>query len=154
MEKTLKQQQIKTQVVNGKKKIWDLVRKKWLVYTPEEVVRQSIICFLQDQKKIPLSFVEVETGFSSKQYSTNQRTDIIVRDNYLQCWLVVECKSPDVQIDYSHEEQLLSYISHYKPLFAMLSNGKETFYWQKKINKYTSVEFMPNYSSTTKHLND
>ena len=83
-------------VVDGQKHIWDALRQKWLVLTPEEWVRQHVI-----------NYMLTECGFLPQQIITEypvningmaQRADIVAVDCNAQPYIVVECKEPGVKI--------------------------------------------------------
>ena len=59
----------------GRKFILDQTRRKFVVLTPEEWVRQNFIRYLNEDKKYPLQLMSVELGFSL--YKVNKRSDIL-----------------------------------------------------------------------------
>ncbi|HAR19681.1 MAG TPA: type I restriction endonuclease subunit R, partial [Cytophagales bacterium] len=81
---------------NGKPTIWDFVRKKWLILTPEEYIRQSFLHYLMQHLHYPASLLSVERGLEVLRLS--KRTDIVVYDNAGQPHILVECKAPQIKI--------------------------------------------------------
>jgi type I restriction and modification enzyme subunit R-like protein len=81
---------------NGQLRIFDPARKKYVVLTPEEWVRQHLIHYLNKDKGYPLGLMMVEKEFKYNKLS--KRADIIVCDRTGAPLLMVECKSPDVEI--------------------------------------------------------
>src|SRR5690606_41190461 len=75
-------------------KIWilDGIRKKYIVLTPEEWVRQHFIHYLINEKKYPRSLMRIEGGL--RYNALQKRSDIVVYDVKGLPWLVVECKAP------------------------------------------------------------
>ena len=76
--------------------IFDVIRKKFLVLTPEEWVRQHVVQFLIQEKKYPLSHINVE-----KQITLNglkKRYDVVVFKPNGELHILVECKAPEVSI--------------------------------------------------------
>ena len=61
---------------NGKKEVYDPIRKKYVLLTPEEQVRQFVIEFLMEQCDVPAGYISVETGL--KVYGNFCRTDLRV----------------------------------------------------------------------------
>ena len=61
---------------NGSNEIFDQIRKKWLVLTPEEWVRQNIITFLTIRKNVPSPLISVEKEL--KLGELKKRYDIVV----------------------------------------------------------------------------
>ena len=57
---SLKTQKNKT----GKIEVYDIVRKKYVILQPEELVRQLVIHYLIAEKKAPLSKMRVEKGLT------------------------------------------------------------------------------------------
>lgn len=107
--------------------VWDSLRKKNLVLTPEEWVRQHLFYFLKDELHYPLGSFAVEGGF--RLMGKLQRTDILVYKN-AQAALLVECKAPSVKIKQETFDQALRYNLHYKVPYLLISNGLE-HYWAK-----------------------
>ena len=76
--------------------IFDIIRKKWLVLTPEEWVRQHCIQFLLKIKNVPLGFLQVERKLVIN--NTEKRYDLVVFKPDLSIALLVECKAPKVKL--------------------------------------------------------
>ena len=84
-------------VENKKTKIFDAIRKKFLVLTPEEWVRQHVIQFLIEEKGFPKSLIAVEQGL--KLNGLQKRADILVYSKIGHPLFMVECKAPQIKID-------------------------------------------------------
>ena len=80
----------------NKSYIFDPVRKKWLILTPEEWVRQHCIQFLLKIKKVPIGFIQVEKKISFNNLV--KRYDLIVFKPDQSIYLLIECKSPYVKL--------------------------------------------------------
>ena len=105
--------------------VWCIVRKKDLVCTPEEWVRQHLIHFLINEKNIPL-------GLLASEYSLNynglvKRADIVVFDRSGQPNMLIECKAPEVLISEKTFYQMAQYNSQLNAEYFMLSNGLHHF---------------------------
>ena len=74
--------------------IFDEIRKKFVILTPEEWVRQHVVSFLVNEKKIAKSHIAVEKKISLN--GVTKRYDIAVFYPNGELYLLVECKSPDV----------------------------------------------------------
>ena len=70
----LPSQNIRTKVINSKKYIFDIVRKKNLLLTPEEWVRQNIVHHLIYNLNYPKSLIKTES--SLKYNNLDKRSDI------------------------------------------------------------------------------
>ena len=98
-----------------------LVRKKSVVLTPEEWVRQHLISFLFHQRNVPIGLVSVEK--SIKVNGMTRRFDILVSDNSGQPSLLVECKAPEIAVNQEVFYQIAQYNSHIKAKYFLMSNG-------------------------------
>jgi hypothetical protein len=101
--------------------IFDEVRKKWLVLSPEEWVRQHLIHFLIKQKKYPASLISIEKEIILNELK--RRYDIVVYNKQLVPIIVIECKAPYIELDQSVVEQALRYNLIIKASYLMISNG-------------------------------
>lgn len=109
----------------GKPEVWDMLRKKWLNFSPEEHVRQALLHYLVYQCAYPPGLIAVERQIS---YGTlKKRFDIVVFSQDRKPWLLAECKSPDVPITDATLRQLLQYHHTLPCPFWVLSNGHEHF---------------------------
>ena len=82
--------------MDGKLYFFNPFRKKYLLLTPEEWVRQHFVQFLINQYQYPKSLIKLESGLQYNQLS--KRSDILVCDRYGKVFLLVDCKSYDVAI--------------------------------------------------------
>lgn len=111
----------KVKKADGKVLIFDMLRKKYVVLTPEEWVRQHLIHYMVDYLKYPKSLIRIETGHT---YNTlNKRCDITVFDRSGDAWLLAECKSPDQAINQATLRQASVYNLTVKAPYVVLSNG-------------------------------
>ncbi|MGZ4086926.1 MAG: type I restriction enzyme HsdR N-terminal domain-containing protein [Bacteroidia bacterium] len=97
------------------------MRKKWLVLSPEEWVRQHLINFLKVYKGVPSSLISVEKEINLN--GTRKRYDVVVYNSLMQPVLLVECKSPDVALTSATAEQALRYNLILGVKYLLLSNG-------------------------------
>ena len=104
-----------------KSEIFDPVRKIWVIKTPEEEVRQKFILYLLNVKKIPLSHISVEHGVLIN--GTMKRYDIVVFDENLKPYLVVECKAPEIKLTQKVLDQAGRYNSALRAPFICITNG-------------------------------
>lgn len=106
---------------NGKKEVYDPIRKKYVLLTPEEQVRQFVIEFLMEQCDVPAGYISVETGL--KVYGNFCRTDLRVYNKRQEPVLLIECKQPAVELDAEVLEQAMRYHLAGKERFVLLTNG-------------------------------
>ena len=107
---------------NGtQQEVFDPVRQKWVVLTPEERVRQVFILYLLNVKGFPLSHLSVEHAVTVN--GMTQRYDLVVFDDELQPYMVVECKAPHVKLTQQVVEQVGRYNSILKAPLLCVTNG-------------------------------
>lgn len=126
MEKlNLPQFAFRTKTENGKKYIFDSIRKKFVVLTPEEWVRQNFIEFLKKTKKYPESLMAVE-----KQIKVNEqqrRFDLLIYLRNGQPHLIAEFKAPNVKITQETFDQVVRYNMALHVERVVVSNGMQHF---------------------------
>jgi len=115
----------KLRTVGQSKQIFDALRRKYVALTPEEWVRQHFISFLITDKKYPASYISVERGL--KINTLQKRTDIVVHDRSGKPWMIVECKSPDVEISEETFYQAGRYNIGLQVSYLVLTNGLSHF---------------------------
>ena len=106
--------------------IFDEVRKKFVVLTPEEWVRQNCLKFLVHELNYPLSLINVEKQI--KVHETSKRYDIVVFNSDGSIHLVVECKAPTVEINQETFDQIARYNFALDASYLMVSNGLHHYY--------------------------
>jgi hypothetical protein len=116
--------QLNIKTEENTRKVWDIVRKKWIVLTPEEYVRQALLHYFTNTMQYPVGLIAVEKQV--KYGSLIKRYDIIVHNRQQQPWLLVECKAPEITIGQSTVQQLLQYHSQIPCPYWLLSNGIES----------------------------
>lgn len=125
--------------------LFDEIRKKTLLITPEEWVRQHFIQYLTLQKKYPKSLVQLEGGL--KLNGQSKRSDILVFNSLGEKVLLVECKAPSVKITQKVFDQIARYnLVHRVPLLAV-TNGLQHFYCRINLEekKYFFLDNLPDY---------
>ena len=117
--------------------IFDNLRKKYFVLTPEEWVRQHFVQFLIDEKKYPVSLIALE-----KQLTINnrkKRTDILVFNADGNPDIIVECKAPQIKITQATFDQIARYNLKLKANYLIVTNGLEHFYCRMDFEKETYI---------------
>lgn len=106
--------------------IFDEIRKKYVMLTPEEWVRQHVVHFLIVVKKYPRSYINVEKIV--KINDMNKRYDVVVFDPKGTIFLLVECKEPQVEITQDVFDQIARYNSSLNAQLLMVTNGLNHYY--------------------------
>ena len=107
--------------------IFDKIRKKWIILTPEEWVRQNFISYILD-KNYPKSLINCEKVFYINKVS--KRYDIVVYDSSGNVEILVECKSYDVNLIKEHFDQVMRYNLELKSKYVIVTNGLRHFYFE------------------------
>ena len=102
-------------------KIYDMIRRKYVVLTPEEWVRQHIIHYLINDKHYPAGLTAVEHLVVINQL--RQRADVVIYDRNRKPLLIVECKAPSVPLTAGVFEQALRYNMVLGVRIVVVSNG-------------------------------
>ncbi len=126
--------------------IFDGIRKKFVVLTPEEWVRQHVVQFLLQEKKYPLSHINVEKQI--KLNGLRKRYDVVVYNPNGQLHLLVECKAPEISISQATFDQIARYNFKLNATYLMVTNGLSHFYCQTdpKAEKYQFMKEIPDFS--------
>ena len=125
--------------------VFDEIRKKFVVLTPEEWVRLHVVQFLLKEKYYPKSLINVEKQL--KLNNTMKRYDVVTFNNDGSIFLIVECKSPSVQITQATFDQIARYNLALKAEYLMVSNGLEHYFCQMdfEAGRYVFLKEIPNY---------
>jgi Type I restriction enzyme R protein N terminus (HSDR_N) len=121
----LPEYQFKLRQNGTQKEIFDAFRKKYVVLTPEEWVRQNILQFLVKEREFPASLIAVEIGL--KYNKLQKRADILVYDKQGAPYLLVECKAPEVKITQETFHQIARYNMTFKVKYLVVTNGLNHF---------------------------
>ncbi len=114
-----------------KKLVYDPVRRRYVHLSPEELVRQAVLCFLMDEKGVPRSRIAVE-----KQILVNgqkKRFDLLIFDHAAQPLMIVEVKSFQVRIDQSTADQVGWYNFKLQAPFLLITNGEQSFAFEAEF---------------------
>lgn len=111
----------RTQQVGEKTHIFDIVRQKYVVNTPEEWVRQHVIHFLIQERNFPKGLIAVEKGLTLNQ--RKKRFDLAVWNKKGQPCFLVECKAPKVKITQKTLEQIAQYNMVLRVPYLLVTNG-------------------------------
>lgn len=125
--------------------VFDEIRKKFVVLTPEEWVRLHVVQFLLTEKKYPKSLINVEKQL--KLNNTTKRYDVVIFNNDGTIFLIVECKAPSVAISQDTFDQIARYNHALKSEYLMVTNGLEHYFCQMDFEneRYVFLKDIPDY---------
>lgn len=139
----LKDLNLKTKIIDGSTYVFDLTRKKYLLLTPEERVRQLFIHYLINQLGYSKNHIRTEIGV--KYHSLQKRSDILVFDRENQPYLLVECKAESVAVNQETVEQASRYNQVFKAPYLCVTNGIKTYCFQIDFenNRFLQLNEVP-----------
>ena len=114
---------LKIRESGSRKEVFDPVRQKWVVMTPEEHVRQVFILYLLNVKQLPLSHLSVEHAVTVN--GMTQRYDLVVFGDDLSPWMMVECKRPQVKLTQKVADQAARYNAVLRAPLVCVTNSLE-----------------------------
>jgi hypothetical protein len=125
--------------------IFDEIRKKFIILTPEEWVRQHVVQNLLQENLYPKSFINVEKLIKVNDLS--KRYDIIVYQPNGEIFLLVECKAPSVNITQNTFDQIARYNLVLKAKYLMVTNGLNHYFCQMDFEKekYIFLKELPEF---------
>jgi Type I restriction enzyme R protein N terminus (HSDR_N) len=131
----------------NKVSIFDEIRKKFIILTPEEWVRQHMVRFLLEEKKYPKSLINIEKVL--KINGLRKRYDVVVYNPDGSIFLLIECKSPVIKISQTTFDQIAQYNMTLKSQFLMLTNGLNHYFCQMDFEneKYIFLKELPNFGN-------
>lgn len=127
----------------NKEFIFDALRKKWLLLTPEEWVRQNFVQYLINIKNYPATIIAIEKEIQLGELK--KRFDVVIYDSNHQPWMMIECKAAEIKLDESVLQQILRYNISMPVPFIIITNGNLTYGWQKKDNDLHLIEELPDW---------
>lgn len=140
-------QWFKTEEREGRTYVFDPLRRRQVVLTPEEEVRQRVLYLLVEQLGVPAGLLAVE--YSMKVNGLDKRADAVVFGMDGRPLMVVECKASTVKIDNAVLEQAVRYHAVLKPGYLLLSNGAITYCFKVEGQSLRSLDHIPDFAEMT-----
>ena len=138
IELNIPAQNIEVKNINSKNYVFDVTRKKHLILTPEEWVRQNLISYFINNLIYPKGLIKTES--SLKYNNLKKRSDILIYNKDMSHFMIVECKSFKIKINKSHLNQSALYNKIYRSKYIMISNGLDhivcEYDWDNKSFKF------------------
>ncbi len=128
-----------------KKLIFDGFRRRWVMLTPEEWVRQNFARYLTEEKHFPTSLVAIERSLRMNQ--RDFRTDIVLFSKSGNPLVVVECKAPEVKISQQVFDQIARYNLDLRVNYLIVTNGLVHYCccFDQSALSYTFLPEIPDY---------
>ncbi|WP_026709131.1 type I restriction enzyme HsdR N-terminal domain-containing protein [Flavobacterium frigidarium] len=136
----------------NKVSIFDEIRKKFIILTPEEWVRQHVILYLLKEMKYPKSMINVEKVL--KVNDLRKRYDGVVFNPDGSIFLLIECKAPEIKIGQLTFDQIARYNVTLKADYLMVTNGLNHYFCQMDYEneKYHFLKELPLYGTPSNIL--
>jgi len=134
--------EFKLKKIDNKTFIFDFIRKKYILLTPEEWVRQHVLNFLII-KNIPSTHIAIEKKILVNKL--NKRFDVLIYNNSGKVLMLIECKSPSVKLTQNVFDQISIYNMKLDSKYCMVTNGLDHIYFivDQLSKKYTFVKDFP-----------
>ncbi len=129
----------------GKVLIFDIIRKKYIVLTPEEWVRQHFIHYLINHLNYPKALFRIEGSLTFNKLQ--KRSDIVIHDREGKPWMLVECKAPNIKLTQKAFNQVAVYNMTIGARFVAVTNGMVQYCFEPShrgnVNHLTSFPEFP-----------
>jgi type I site-specific restriction endonuclease len=137
-----------------KKYIFDEIRRRFVLLTPEEWVRQHVVKYLVQTKSFPQMLMAVEKGFSHNRRM--QRYDILVYDRIGDPLMIVECKAPTVEINQNAFDQAGRYNLKHRAPYMLITNGRKHYCCRMNLKnkEYKFLPEIPEYNDMLSAVSD
>ncbi len=127
----------------GQTFVYDLLRQKWVVLTPEEWVRQHFVNYLTVHRGFPSTMMANEVGL--RLNGTQRRCDTVIYTRSLRPLCIVEYKRPSVEITRTVFDQIARYNSVLGSPYLSVSNGMRHFCCRFNGDGYEFLREIPTY---------
>jgi len=127
--------------------IFDIIRKKFVVVTPEEIVRQHLVHFLIEDRQFPKALINLEKVIRFNKMI--RRFDLMVYDAEVQPLLIAECKAPNIPITQETFEQVATYNLVLQAPYVFVTNGLQHFCCNIDLKKrqFKYIADIPEYAA-------
>lgn len=129
-------------------KIYDVVRGKWVAFTPEEFVRQRFCEWLINDKGYSKFLMANEIGLVVNKRS--RRCDTVIFNHKREPYIIIEYKAPHVKISQSTFDQIVRYNSVLKAKYLVVTNGVSMYCCEMDYigNTYRYLPEIPDFQKT------
>jgi hypothetical protein len=124
-----------------KEMLFDPLRKKWVLLTPEEWVRQNFVQYLLQVKNYPATLIAMEKKI--KLGELTKRFDILVYDHEHRPWMMIECKAREIRLDPKVLDQVLRYNISVPVSYLVVTNGNDSYGWERANGDLNLIGELP-----------
>ena len=130
-------------IIKNKKHIFCLIRRKWMLLTPEEKVRQFTLQLLINEYHFPQKYISVEKTITVNELS--KRYDIVVFNQLLQPKILIECKEETIELNEKTLRQIATYNLKLSVPFLVVTNGIHSFYFKIENDTSSQIFVLPKF---------
>ena len=123
--------------------IFDAIRKRWLILTGEEWVRQNFLQYIAQVKNYPASLIAIEKEIYLGELK--KRCDIVVYNRDMLPWMIVECKEMNERLNANVLDQILRYHITLPAKYLVVTNGSYCFGFEKREGQFYEIDELPEY---------
>lgn len=123
--------------------IFDAMRKRWVVLTGEEWVRQNFLLYIAQVKNYPASLIAIEKEIYLGELK--KRCDIVVYNRDTLPWMIIECKEMNERLNTKVLDQILRYHITLPATYLVVTNGSYCFGFEKREGQFYEVDELPAY---------
>ena len=136
---------IKLRESDGRREVFDMVRNRYVALTPEEWVRQHFIQYLHEELLYPIELMQVEGAITLN--GMTRRCDIVVYDNEVKPFIIVECKKETVALSQKVVDQACRYNLVLQVPYLCLTNGAQQIFCKVDFDnkQLISIPELPKY---------
>lgn len=134
---------LKVKKEEGNVFVFDIIRKKYVVLTPEEWVRQHFIHLMINHLGYPKTLIKMESAFN--YFKSGKRSDIILLDRKADPFLLIECKASVVALNKTVVNQAAVYNKVVKAKYLAVTNGMKNFIWEFDATGYRQLQEFPKF---------
>ena len=136
---------IKLRETDGRREVFDMVRNRFVALTPEEWVRQHFIQYLHEVLLYPIELMQVEGAITLN--GMTRRCDIVVYDNEVKPFIIVECKKETVALSQKVVDQACRYNLVLQVPYLCLTNGAQQICYKVDFDnkQLISIPELPKY---------
>ena len=136
--------QVEIKQKNENQRIKCIIRKRWFILTPEEIVRQTALLHLLNLGYSPRHMTVEKTVWVN---GLRRRFDILVYSPNGAPYILVECKAPSIKLNQVDLDQVNSYNYALAGTFVWLTNGHDHYMFKRsKTDTFKLIENLPSKS--------
>jgi len=141
--------------INGQQMYFDAVRKKFVLVTPRETVRQRVVQFLIQKLDVPQKMIRIGEKLSYYGLPFRHRADIVieffdVEENISRPLAVIECKAIETPLNEAAFNETFDYAEKLQCDYCILTNAEDFFCFYLDTEDYIELEMIPTYHEMLK----